>query len=168
MWWFQKYEYILCFNFCCWFIRGGKYCSTVEMMFWNVPTMFIVLKTYQMFTYLISAYKGDYKMTICFLKSDSYKKTVIFNGFLTYFKIGFFFAFLISKCLANHNLLCGWYTKMFQFTRKDLLIKPSLLKIDIFSMVRFVPPIKTFRWFNRILWNFVSICEIESCRGKTM
>ena len=56
--------------------------------------MFIVLKTYQMFTYLISAYKGDYKMTICFLKSDSYKKTVIFNGFLTYFKIGIFLLFL--------------------------------------------------------------------------
>ena len=30
---------------------------------------------------------------------------------------------------------------MFQFIGKDLVIKPSLLKIDIVSMVRFVPPI---------------------------
>ena len=32
-------------------------------------------------------------MTMNFLKSDSYKKTVIFNGFLTYFKIGIFLLF---------------------------------------------------------------------------
>ena len=59
--------------------------------------MFRVLKTYQMFIYLVSAYKGDHKMTICFLKTDSYKKTVIFNGFLTYVKLEIFLNFLAQN-----------------------------------------------------------------------
>ena len=37
-----------------------------KVLFWNVPTMFAVLKTYQMFIYLVSAYNRDYKMTFCF------------------------------------------------------------------------------------------------------
>ena len=80
--------------------------------------MFIVLKTYQMFTYLISAYKGDYKMTICFLKFDSYKKTVIFNGFLTYFKIGIFLLFLSQNVWQIIIYYVGSTQKCFSSSEK--------------------------------------------------
>ena len=43
---------------------SGTYIA--ELLFWNVPTMFAVLKTYQMFIYLVSAYNRDYKMTFYF------------------------------------------------------------------------------------------------------
>ena len=56
--------------------------------------MVMVLKTYQMLIFLDSAGLGHYKLTVTFLLSDSYRKTVIFNVFLTYEEMRFFCCFL--------------------------------------------------------------------------
>ena len=77
----------------------------------------MVLKTFPMLIFLDSAGSGPPKLTVIFMLSDSYRKTVIFNGFLTYEEMRFFRCFLTENTWLN-LFSCKNFTKSVESEQK--------------------------------------------------